>query len=211
MPDWLQTLLENYGYLAVFIAVFLNNVGIPLPGDTFLLGAGFLSEDGMFSPGILIVLGASACFLGGTFGYIVGRKLGRKMLLRSRWVTLNPKQIEQVEGFFKRYGARAVFFSRFVALAHPLTGLLAGMGKTPFRPFLFYNFLGSVAYALCYTYLGYFFGASWEILKNWMGRAGLVSLVLVLAFALATFLLRRPVALVFNRLFKKQPIFHDKS
>jgi membrane protein DedA with SNARE-associated domain len=76
---------------------------------------------------------------------------------------------------------------------------------------LFYNFLGSVAYALTYTWLGYFFGASWEILKAWMGRAGLISLVLLLAFALATFLLRRPAARVFNRLFKKRGIFHDKG
>src|ERR1039457_4707297 len=103
MPDWLSTSLENYGYLAVFLAVFFNNIGIPLPGDTFLLGAGFLSEDGMFSPWLLVLLGASACFLGGTFGYVAGRKLGRKILLRSRWVTLNPERIGKVEDFFKKY------------------------------------------------------------------------------------------------------------
>ena len=210
MPDWLQSLLEQYGYLAVFLAVLFNNIGIPLPGDTFLLGAGFLAADEMFSPRILVILGSSACFLGGTLGYAAGRMLGRKILLHSRWYTLNPERIGKVENFFKKYGARAVFFSRFVALAHPLTGLLAGMGKTPFRPFLFYNFLGSVAYALTYTWLGYFFGASWEILKGWMGRAGLISLVLLLGFALATFLLRRPAALIFNRHFKKRGFIHGK-
>jgi hypothetical protein len=45
MLHWLHTLLPHiphYGYVLVFVVVFLNNIGFPLPGETILLGAGFI-------------------------------------------------------------------------------------------------------------------------------------------------------------------------
>ena len=45
MLHWLHSLLPHiphYGYVLVFIVVFLNNIGAPLPGETILLGAGFV-------------------------------------------------------------------------------------------------------------------------------------------------------------------------
>jgi hypothetical protein len=45
MLHWLHSLLPHlphYGYVLVFIVVFLNNIGVPLPGETILLGAGFI-------------------------------------------------------------------------------------------------------------------------------------------------------------------------
>ena len=45
MLHWLHSLLPNvprYGYVLVFVVVFLNNIGFPLPGETILLGAGFV-------------------------------------------------------------------------------------------------------------------------------------------------------------------------
>jgi membrane protein DedA with SNARE-associated domain len=68
MLHWLHSLLPNlphYGYVLVFIVAFLNNLGLPLPGETILLGAGFVLEktaDSLWQP---VVAGTAACFLGG--------------------------------------------------------------------------------------------------------------------------------------------------
>jgi len=191
LPDWLQQLFNDYGYYLVFAGVFLNNLGLPIPGDTLLLGAGFLAEDGPFDLVPTIAVGTAACFLGGTCGYGLGRRLGRKFLRRLKWIPLTPEREKQLDRFFRKHGAKAVFFARFVALAHPVTGLLTGMGKTPFKPFLVYNLAGSLVYALVYTLLGYFFGASWNVLKEWAGRTALYALVIVLVLAFLTVLLRR--------------------
>lgn len=202
MPDWVETLLANYGYPVILAVVLLNNIGIPAPGDTLLLGAGWLCADGVFSLGWVITWGAFACFLGGTLGYWMGRRAGRRMLLKSRWFRLKPERIEWMERFLKKHGAKAVFFARFVALVHPVTGLLAGMGKMPFRPFLFFNFVGSVAYAFCYTSAGYFFGGSWDLLEGWAGKAAVYSLASLLLFAFLVYFLRRPASLFLERFFK---------
>jgi membrane protein DedA with SNARE-associated domain len=200
MPEWLEDLLGLYGYPILFLAVFLNNAGVPIPGDTVLLGSGFLAEEDMFSLRWVILIATLACFLGACLGYWVGRSLGRKIILRSRWLRNSPERIEQMEQFFKKHGPKAIFFARFVALLHPITGLLAGMGKIPLRSFLFYNLLGSAAYATCYGYAGYFFGESWDLLKGWVGKAALTALGLVVLLAFLTFLFRQPFRLLWARL-----------
>ena len=49
MPEWLGSLLSRYGYPIVFVGVLLENAGIPVPGETILLAAGFLAHQGLFS------------------------------------------------------------------------------------------------------------------------------------------------------------------
>jgi membrane protein DedA with SNARE-associated domain len=78
-----------------------------------------------------------------------------------------------------------------VALVHPVTGLFAGVGRMRPLPFLFFNLLGSAAYALLYASLGYFFGESWDLIKEWMGRAGVLSLAGLLILAGLAYLIRR--------------------
>jgi membrane protein DedA with SNARE-associated domain len=79
MLHWLHSLLPNiphYGYVLVFIVVFLNNIGIPLPGDTILLGAGFILGKNAISLWPPMAAGTAACFLGGLWAFWLGRRLG---------------------------------------------------------------------------------------------------------------------------------------
>jgi len=204
MPDWLFSLLNDYGYLILFLVVFLNNAGIPLPGDTFLLAAGALSEGGLLAPHWTVAAGAAACFLGGTLGYEVGRRMGRRLLTHPRWFRLGPDKMDRIDRFFQRYGPKAVFFARFVALVHPVTGILAGVGGIPRRIFMVYNLAGSVAYSLCYTFLGYFFGESWDWLKAWLGKTAVYFLALLLVLVLLTTVLRRPLSGLLERFSNKR-------
>ena len=199
MPDWLPGLLGNYGYPVLFLVVFLNNAGLPLPGDTALLGAGLLAQQGFLSLTGVVITAALACSAGCTCGYWVGRRLGRKLMLRSHWRKMTPERVGQMDRFFKKHGPKTIFFSRFVALLHPVTGILAGVGKTPLVPFLAYNFAGSAVYSLVYGSIGYFFGQSWGGMKLWVGRGALYALVFLSVIVLLTVLLRRPVLALFAR------------
>jgi membrane protein DedA with SNARE-associated domain len=86
MLHWLHSLLPHiphYGYVLVFIVAFLNNLGFPLPGETILLGAGFVlgkTADSLWQP---MVAGTAACFLGGIGAFWLGRQLGKNPLAPS--------------------------------------------------------------------------------------------------------------------------------
>jgi membrane protein DedA with SNARE-associated domain len=194
MFHWLQALLAHQGYWVIFLVVFLNNLGLPIPGDSMLLGGGFLAGKGILAGWAVVATGTLGCFLGGIASYWLGFHYGRRFFLKKiRWLHIAPERVGHLENFFEKYGAKAVFFARFVALLHPVTGLLAGLGKTPLRPFLFYNFAGAAAYATLYTLTGYFFGQQWEHFKSWMGPVTLYGIVVGAAFCGLVWFLRRSI------------------
>jgi len=188
--DWLQTLLLHYGYWVVFAALFVNNAGIPFPGSTVLLTAGFLSEKGILSPWLTVLVGTIGCFLGTNLGYWLGDRYGLRILGKVRWLKMTHHRIKHLEMFFKRYGAKGVFFARFVSLLHPLIGLMAGTGKTPKGPFLLYNLAGSGAYVLLYVVAGDWLGKEWGLHKIWLVHFSSYLLVLLVVLILLIFFWR---------------------
>jgi membrane protein DedA with SNARE-associated domain len=191
---WLQSLIAHQGYWVVFLVVFLNNLCFPVPGDTMLLGSGFLVGKGIMSFWLAVATGTGACFLGAVGGYGLGFRFGRRFFLEKiSWLQLKPKRVNQVERFFQRYGAKAVFFARFIALLHPVTGILAGMWKTPLRPFLFYNLAGAFCYSAIYTSVGFFFGERWDLFKSWVGPVFLYVILIAAALLTLGLFLRRSI------------------
>ena len=186
MFDWLRSVLPHmphYGYVLVFIVVFLNNLGFPLPGESILLGAGFIlgkHAQPLWPP---MVAAMAACFIGGIIAFWVGRRLGQSGLDKVRWLHLTAERMAWPKRLFERHGAKTVFLARFVALLPPAVGnVLAGMSEMQWKTFLAYNLAGSIVYPAVYIWVGYLFGSQWKALEAWLGSTTLY--LLVAGFAL---------------------------
>jgi membrane-associated protein len=208
MLHWLHSLLPripHYGYVLVFIVVFLNNLGFPLPGETILLGAGFVlgkTADSLWQP---MVAGTVACFLGGIWAFWLGRRLDHGGLEKIRWLHLTHERLKWPEQFFERHGAKAVFIARFIALFPPVVAnLLAGMAKMPWRTFLFYNLTGSAAYTATYILIGYFFGKEWKWLVARLGSTTLYLIFGGLALIVLGVIYRKALSAFLARHFSKE-------
>jgi len=208
MLHWLHSLLPHmphYGYVLVFIVAFLNNLGVPLPGETILLGAGFVlgkTADSLWQP---VAAGTVACFLGGIGAFWLGRRLGQGSLEKIHWLHLTPKRLRWPERFFKRHGAKTVFIARFVFLFPPVAAnLLAGMSKMQWRTFLFYNLTGSAAYTTTYILIGYFFGKKWKLLEARLGPTALYLILAGLVVVVFAVIFRHSVSGYWTRLFPKK-------
>jgi len=209
MLQWLHSLLPHiprFGYLIVFIVVFLNNIGIPLPGESMLLGAGFVLGRTAASLWKPTLAGIVACFLGGLLSFWLGRRLGHGGLTKTRWLHLTPERVKRGEHFFKRHGAKTVFIARFIALLPPaLANLLAGVAKMRWRSFLFYDLAGSTAYTITYILIGYFFGKKWERLEAWLGPTVLYLILAGIALTILLVVFRHFLHDLLSRLlFKKR-------
>ena len=208
MLRWLHSLLPHiphYGYVLVFIVVFLNNIGVPLPGETILLGAGFVLGKAAGSLWQPMVAGTVASFLGGICSFWMGRRLGHGGLEKIHWLHLTPEKVKWPERFFKRHGAKTVFIARFIALFPPVVvNLLAGMSKIPWRIFLFYNFAGSMAYTISYILIGYFFGKQWKMLKAWLGPTALYLILALVTLIVLGVIYRHFLAGFWKRHFHKR-------
>jgi membrane protein DedA with SNARE-associated domain len=208
MLHWLHELLPHiphYGYVLVFVVAFLNNLGVPLPGETIVLGAGFVfgkTANSMWPP---IMAGTAACFLGGICAFTLGRRLGLSGLEKIRWLHLTTKHLQWPEQFFKRHGAKTVFIARFIFLFPPVVvNLLAGMSKMPWRTFLFYNITGSAAYSTTYILLGYFFGKQWKRLESWLGPVPLYLILAIIILVVLAVHFRKSLSGLWARRFSKR-------
>lgn len=191
MPHWVIALFSRYGYAALFIGVFLENLGIPVPGETVLLAAGFFAKQGTLRLSIVIPCAILAAMVGDNFGYWIGRRGGRAFVeRRGKYIGLSPKRLAHVETYFRERGPRTIFFARFISGIRVVAALAAGVSRFPWRTFLLYNTAGAIAWGTAMGLLGYVFGQSWSLLEHWVGRAGIVLVGLVVA-AIAFLVLRK--------------------
>lgn len=178
MPSWLLDLFARYGYWVVFVGVMLENAGLPVPGETVLLAGGALAHFGRLSFGWVVVLAMCGAILGDNLGFLVGRRGGRGLAERHGWrVGLTPARLQLFDRFFERHGARTVFIARFVTGLRVFGAVLAGASGLRWPKFLFYNATGAIVWALAIASAGYALAHSWDTLERWIGRSGLIGLV----------------------------------
>ena len=208
MLHWLHSLLPHiphYGYVLVFIVVFSNNIGVPLPGETILLGAGFVlgkTAGSLWQP---MAAGAAACFLGGNCSFWLGRRLGHADLEEIRWLHLTPERLKWPGRFFKRHGAKAVCIARFIAIFPPSAcNVLAGMTKMSWRTFLFYNLIGSAGSTAGYILIGFFFGKEWKFVEAWFGPTRLYLILAGMTVIVVSVMFRHSLSGLLMLLFSRK-------
>ena len=160
----LQWLVANYGpwiYAILFAIVFCETglVVTPfLPGDSLLFVAGTLAAAGdMYIHGLFAAL-ATASFLGDNTNYWIGRCVGPRVFTREGSRLLDPEHLTRTQRFYDRYGAKTVFFARFVPIIRTFAPFVAGIGRMQYPRFLFFSFAGSIAWVGSLAYAGYYFG-----------------------------------------------------
>ncbi|OBG68933.1 hypothetical protein A9X03_01950 [Mycobacterium sp. E1715] len=180
-------------YLVVGGVVGLESLGIPLPGEIILVSAALMSshDDLPVNPigvGVAAVIGA---VVGDSIGYTIGRKFGMPLFdrLGRRFPKhFGPGHVALAEKLFNRWGVRAVFFGRFIALLRIFAGPLAGALKMHYPRFLAANVSGAICWAGGTTAVVYFAGMAAE---RWLERFSWIALVIAIVCGLiAAFALR---------------------
>lgn len=177
--DLLRRYFAEYGYWTLALILLLENSGIPVPGETVLLFAGFLafSEHRLHLPSIIMV-GIVAATLGDNLGYFLGHRGGRALLMRyKRTFRIRDQVIERGEELFRRHGALTIFFVRFVFGMRIIAGPLAGVLRMPWKSFAVFNFLGAALWVTVIASAGYAFGSSWERLLAILDRLNVIVLI----------------------------------
>ncbi|MBI2089207.1 MAG: DedA family protein, partial [Deltaproteobacteria bacterium] len=143
----LSDLIGHWGYLAIFLAVILGNMGLPVPEEAILLLAGYLVWEGtLWIPAVLLI-GIVSAVAGDNIGYWIGRRFGQNVMTRYReWLFVTQDKFDTMQGFVMRYGPLGVFCARFLPGLRFLAGPLAGAVGLPFFPFFVANFLGAAVY-----------------------------------------------------------------
>jgi membrane protein DedA with SNARE-associated domain len=185
----LQGVFEQYTYVAVFLALVLMGLGLPLPEELVLVLAGYLSWADLAQFWLMIATCAAAIACGDLLPYLAGRIFGERFLrsrVGRRW--LNPRRMRRFNQLFLRYGAKVVFFARFFPGLRSVAYVVAGSLRMPLARFLFLDGLGILVTVPTFVGIGYAFGSNidaalakirkWEHGLLWgLGAAVLVAIV----------------------------------
>src|SRR5215469_11711866 len=184
-------LISSYGYLALFVLVAVESLGIPLPGETALVIAGtYAGSTHKLSPWLVFLVGAAAAIVGDNIGYWIGDKGGYKLARRyGRKVRLDEHKLKIARYLFDRHGAKVVFFGRFISILRTYAAFLAGTSQMRWRVFLIANAAGGIVWAGAYTLLSYFAGHALERAAPWI--TWIVAGAAVVAVAVGFVWLRR--------------------
>jgi len=157
----LPGLITVVGLIGIWAMIFTETgllVGFFLPGDSLLFTAGFLASQHLLGMTPLIIGSFVAAVLGDSLGYRLGRSAGERLFIRqdSRW--FRPEYVDRAKEFYAKYGAKTIFFARFVPIVRTIAPVLAGIGKMEYRTFLLYNLLGALAWTGGILLAGYYLG-----------------------------------------------------
>ncbi|MFF8952613.1 DedA family protein [Streptomyces sp. NPDC014940] len=189
-------ILDHWGYWAVGGVIFVEDFGVPAPGETILIAAAVYAGAGQLNIFAVIAIGVFAAVLGDNVGYLIGRTGGHALVQRyGKYVFLPPERYENAEKFFARHGGKVVTIARFIEGLRQLNGIIAGSAEMPWPRFVAFNTLGALLWVGLWAGVGYFAGDHITTIYTEVNRYStyvLIALgVLIVAFVVRAVVRRR--------------------
>ena len=174
--------LMKHGYSVLFAAVFVHQVGLPVPGPLFLIAAGALAAGGKMGVVVAFVVAVIACVLADWPWYEAGRRQGDRVLHFIHRLTRDPDAHDRrAKRIFSNYGPPILLISKFVPGLDAVVPPLAGTSRTGRVHFLTFDAIGAGLYACAYGGLGYVLSHDLNRAAAYAGGAGTVLALLVAA------------------------------
>jgi membrane protein DedA with SNARE-associated domain/rhodanese-related sulfurtransferase len=176
--------LVAHGLPLVFAAVFLEQLGLPIPAFPWLLAAGALAAVGKFNLVVGLLVTVLACLLADGIWFYLGRYRGNQVVALLCRISLEPDScVRRTQNVFTKYGLRGVLVAKFIPGMSTVAPPLAGMSGMSAALFLSVDAAGSVLYGGCLLVCGYLFSQQIDQVVGAMGRIGGSALTLVAVIA----------------------------
>lgn len=183
-------MLNSSGYVAVGGLLFLEDFGVPVPGETILIAAAAVyAGAGSLTIALVVGVGVLAAGAGDNVGVAIGHFGGRRLVKRfGRYVLLTPARLATAELFFTRHGGKPIVVPRIVEGLRQRDHRRAH--RHGWRRFLGFNTVGAVLWVGVWTTLGYLTGTDMGPIYEQISRYQLHILTAV-AVLIAAFVLWR--------------------
>ena len=156
----LEPTLNRFGYLALAL-IFLEDFGVPVPGETVLIIAAVYAGTGRFNVWLVGLIGFLAAVLGDNVGFAIGHFGGRPLADRfGKYIFLTPERLDKTANFFDRHGGKVIVIARFVEGLRQANGIIAGITGMHWTKFVPFNALGAALWVAVWVSIGYFSGSN---------------------------------------------------
>lgn len=178
--DFIVNIAREFGYLGIFVMMFLESTFFPFPSEVAMIPAGYLAVKGEMSLPLAIFVGTSGSLLGALFNYFLARKYGRLGVLKfGKYFLFNEEKLEKMEQFFVKHGSFSTFVARLIPGVRQLVSLPAGLSKMPLGKFALHTTLGAGIWVSVLAFLGYFLGGNEALIKTYLHQIVLGTLLII--------------------------------
>jgi membrane protein DedA with SNARE-associated domain len=172
--------VAQYGLPFVFVNVFLEQLGLPIPAFPTLIVTGALVAMGVISGLQLLLVAVVACVLADFAWYLLGRCHGHRVLSTLCRISLSPVTcIRQTESLFERWGMRSLVVAKFIPGFSTVAPPVAGATKVSWPPFLLFDALGAAVWAGAGIGLGLLFSGAIDRVLEFMAGLGSWALAII--------------------------------
>ena len=183
-------LINNLGYLGIFIGMAIESSFVPLPSELILIPAGALIARGEMAFLPVFFAGLLGSILGALINFYLALILGRRtvdFLVKKygKFLFLDKEKLKRTDLYFEKHGEATILIGRLIPLARHLISLPAGFARMNPLKFIAFTALGAGIWTTILIFVGYFFGSNASpILKIVTG----ILLALFLVFFLVYYL-----------------------
>jgi membrane protein DedA with SNARE-associated domain len=175
----LAQIVQDYGYIAVFLGTFLE-------GETIMVLGGLAAHIGYLSLYWVIACGFCGTFIGDQLYFFLGRRHGKSLLRRfPSW----QSRAERVFVILERHQNLLIIGFRFLYGLRSVTPFAIGMSDVTYKRFAILNLVGAAIWATSIGVAGFFFGQAMEALVGDLKRYELVLMASLVCVAFIVWLI----------------------
>ena len=194
MEQIIINIMEQVGYLGVFLLIAIENIFPPIPSEVILVFGGFMTTYTSLNIPIMILAATLGSLLGAIVLYYIGKIFNKERLKRivngkiGKVLRLKASDIEKADKWFDTKGNKTVFFCRFIPIVRSLISIPAGMSEMPMQKFLLYTISGSLIWNTVLIVVGSIVGDKWETIVGYLDNfSNLILIILVIIFVVAMY------------------------
>jgi membrane protein DedA with SNARE-associated domain/rhodanese-related sulfurtransferase len=146
--ELLLHLIESYGLLVVFVAVLLDQGGVPVPAYPPIIVTAAVAVDRGESLLAIVLVASAAAVVADWLWFVGGRRFGNALLRLMCRLSLSPDScVLMTRGVYARWGAPSLIVAKFVPGFAAVATTLAGDTGTSTRRFLLFDAIGALLWA----------------------------------------------------------------
>ena len=192
--DWI--LSSGLPLLVIGLIIFAESglfFGFLFPGDSLLLGAGFVAGQGKLSIYWLMVVVVVGAILGDNAGFQFGKKLGPRMFKRQDGILFRQEYVKRTQDFYDKHGGWTIILARFIAVVRTFAPIVAGVGKMDRKKFIPFNIVGGLLWGTSLPLAGYWLGQTFPNIDKYFMIFLVISANLAVIF-IAWQIFKNPIA-----------------
>ena len=189
MEQIIINIMEQVGYLGVFLLIAIENIFPPIPSEVILVFGGFMTTYTTLNIPIMILAATLGSLVGAIVLYYIGKIFNKERLKRivngkiGKVLRLKASDIEKADKWFDTKGNKTVFFCRFIPIVRSLISIPAGMSEMPMQKFLLYTISGSLIWNAVLIIVGSIVGDKWETIVGYLDNfSNIILIILVIIF-----------------------------